>query len=254
MRANVVVMSYNRPTLLKETIDSVLNQTHDNTVIWLYDDASDFDIDKYVEEHWPGAPGIVVCRAEDISIAERIAPESTRWPENMNFLIEQMPDNEFVTYLCDDDILHPDWLRVISRALEESPSSHMVLGAMYYFQHGNDPFETGVRGFPAQIDTGDNQFIMWWHLGAFAYKTDCSRTCNVRWGDGLNGYAHSWDVSLCDSLKTVHPGYVYLPVPSVYRREHPNALSVRLGRVDDNGFYYKAGEELLPEHVAGYLE
>jgi len=255
MKANIVVLSYNRPKMLMDALDSIFNSTHQDFDIWLYDDGSDFDIEQIALEY--NDTRIILCRAPRISPSERVKPGSMRWPENINTVINEIQEG-YITYLCDDDVFHPEWLAAASRALAESPSSHMILAHMFYYQNGEDPFTTGKEGFPARVqldkDPDDESKLMWWNLGAFAYRWTCVEQCDVKWGEGLEGYAHSWDISLIDSLKAAHPGYVYLPIPSVYRREHENTLSYRMGRLDEEGIYVRAAGEMLPEHVEGFLE
>lgn len=254
MLANVLLLSYNRPRMLVEAINSVMNQTHVEKICWLFDDASDFDVDKVVRDNFESSAPINICKAGPVSIDERIRPGSNRWPENINFVLEQMNRGEFVTYLCDDDIADAKWLESCSRALTESPQTHMILGDMYYYYDGQDPVEDSIKGFPAKIELDDKDYLMWWNLGAFSYRTDCYWTCDVKWGEGLHGYAHSWDISLIEAMKAAHPGYIFLPEPAVYRREHDNTLSARMGRINADGLYYKEAEEMLPEHVTGFLE
>lgn len=239
--------------MLREAIESIFNQTHKDILVWLYDDASDFDIHGLVDNQWEGLP-INVCQAEPVTMEERIRPGSTRWPDNINFLIDQIPRGEYITYLCDDDVFHPEWLEAASTVFEQSEATHLLLSDMYYFDDGYDPFTAALRGFPADIEIEPGRSVMWWNLGAFANRSDCHYDCGAAWGEGHMGYAHSWDISLIESLKAAHPGYIFLPIPSVYRREHPNTISARMGRINEKGLYYKAAEEMRPEHLAGFLE
>lgn len=255
MKGNVILFSYNRPGMLKEAVDSVLTQSHEDLTLWLYDDYSDFDIERWVKQNrYDQDPRLVICKADRVSIEERIRPGSTRWPENINHIVQQIPRHQFITYLCDDDVLDRDWCARVSRGLTDSPTSHMILGDMYYYYDGQDPYKEAIKGFPADIEVEDGRFLMWWNLGAFAYRSDCSRDCKVRWGEGIEGYAHSWDISLIESMKAAHVGYIFFPDPAVYRREHENTLSARMGRINEKGLYYKAAEEMLPQHVMGLLE
>jgi glycosyltransferase involved in cell wall biosynthesis len=247
---NVIVMSYNRPRMVREAIGSVLASKAE-IVCWVYDDGSDFDIRSVIEDI--GDNRVVLAVADKVTPEERVRPGSTRWSTNMNWLLSKIPDGQTITYLCDDDILHPDWLSYADDMLVKNPNLHVVVGDMYYFYDGEDPFEDGRLGFPIEFEEEDGSLTTWWNLGAFTHRSECFRKCDVKWRKGYKGHPHSWDVGYVTDILKYHVGYVKIPVPAMYRREHPDTLSARAGRIE-GGYYVRAAEDLSPDYVRGMME
>jgi glycosyltransferase involved in cell wall biosynthesis len=247
--------------MLKEAVDSVLNQKHTDLRCIIYDDGSDsFDIIEWVKQY--DDDRIAIAVGEKMDPEERVRPGNTQWPTNINKIISMIPREEFLLYLCDDDVLDPNWFEAINERYTLDPKTHLLLGDMYYFQDGDDPLTQSELGFPAKLvpeqnikENDDGQrLIMWWNLGAFAHSMKCFYDEDVRWRDGFKGYAHSWDIQYIEALQEAHGAYVFLPIPSVYRREHKNTMSAKLGRINEEGLYFRAGEELTTDAITSPME
>lgn len=217
---------------------------------WVYDDGSDFDVAETIRSI--GDERVILAGAPPIPAEERVRPGNTRWSTNVNWILSKMGVGETVTYLCDDDLLDAGWLVSAERVFLDAPSVHMVVGDMYYFNDGEDAVRDGRKGFPARIKI-ENEYLIWWNLGAFTHLTDCFFSCGVKWRRGHKDYPHSWDIQYISSLLEKHAGYVKIPVRAMYRREHPNTLSARAGRIE-GGYYVRAAERIEPEDVSGMME
>lgn len=253
--ANVVLFSYNRPRMLREAIANVLYQTYENLNLWVIDDGSDFDLEEVAQEF--SDERLIIAQAPKIPLSERINPESTRFADNANYVLSQIPkEDNFVVYLCDDDLLHPDWLSICNEGLAES-DYHILTGQTFYFYDGQDAFKQGIQGFPAEPLEGNiedtTDFLVWWQLGGFAHLMTCYYDEAVEWKMGYGNKAHSWDVVYVKQLWKAHASYLLVNAPSVYRREHSNTLSEKLGR-KKNGLYGGPPQELTQEAVSGLME
>lgn len=253
MKFNVIVISYNRPRMLKEAIDSVLNQTHEDLRCIIYDDGSDiFDIEEFIKQYTDDRLALVT--SPKLTPEERVEKGNTRWADNINSILEMIPREEYVAYLCDDDLLQQDWLSLANHRFSVDPNLHIVLANMYYFNDGEDPITTAKKGFPARISSENDGAMMWWNLGAFFHSMKCFHDEGAKWGMGLDGNAHSFDIDFINALQENHQAIIFLDICAMYRREHENTLSAKLGRVDENGEYYKAGGDMLPEHITTAME
>lgn len=252
-KPNVVLFSYNRPRMLREALDNVFSQSEQEFTCWLVDDGSDFP----VEDMWREIADerLVLCTSPKITMEERIDPNSSRWQTNVNKVLSYIPKDEWVVYLCDDDLLSPTWLEECKRGFDENENTHLILGETYYFFDGEDYLKDGRKGFLAiSAKESDPEFInLWWNCGAFAHRMECYYNENLKWRYGYQDRAHSYDVQYIDDLINAHAGYLIAPSPAVYRREHDNTLSARMGRIED-GWYVKAGGELKLEHIEGLME
>ena len=125
----VLLFSYNRPTLIKETLKSISDSTCRDWRLVLIDDASDFpieDIAKSVlsKEEWSRTTFIKIPDTKEEKLARK-GSWTGLWANN---LIRVMP-SDFVVWVCDDDLLKPDYLEKLCKYYEENPE------VMYSFAH-----------------------------------------------------------------------------------------------------------------------
>lgn len=261
MRANVVIFSYNRPRMLREAIISVLwNSTHKDVLCWVIDDGSDFDATELLEEFKDDRLAVIV--GEKPTLEQRVN-DGTRFPRNVNSIIEQFDSNEFVVYLCDDDVIGHKYLEFSSNVFELNPHIHLTSGDAYYFYDGENPYVCGKEGFkypPQMKDSIKKQRtdLMFWHVGNFSNRTECNLEEGLRWKE-RNGDAHSWDVDYIQDLNDLHRTNLVYKMPALYRREHENMLSHRLGRLNgdpmlEDTYYVFEPKELTEDMVTGMME
>jgi glycosyltransferase involved in cell wall biosynthesis len=246
--------------MLREAIDSaIVNQTHQDVVVWVLDDGSDFDVLELSKEY--DNDKLILCKAPQISLEQRIDPNDQRFVENTNVVILEIPNNELIVYLCDDDILAPEFLGAANRFIENSSSYHVVVGEPMYFYDGQNPFTEGKVGFKGNYDVTKLKAddIYWWNLGCFVHRTNCIHDEGLRWIPRPVDQAHSWDIEYIYNLAGLHMSYGYLKTPAVYRREHRKALSVKMGRLSgdamsEDAIYGCPPEDLKISDVTGWME
>jgi glycosyltransferase involved in cell wall biosynthesis len=249
---NAIIFSYNRPRMLREALLSIKNQTYGKWNAWVVDDGSDFDVVELIKEFEDER--IIPCVAPKLTPEERVDPKSTRFQDNVNYILEQIPKEEnLVTYLCDDDIFHPQWFAGINFILDKYKIFHSVNADCFYFWDGQNPFKEGVQGFLSKLEPATpNDALVWWQIGSFAHLSKCFYECDIKWAESKKG-AHSWDIDYVKKVWNAHPNYIQMQIGSVYRREHANALSHKLGRFSD-GAYVLEAQPMKPEHVSGMME
>jgi len=230
LKANILIFSYNRPNMLKEAISSVLYQDYGKFDLYVVDDGSDnFDIKALLDDFSDNR--ILLAQASQISMAERL--RRSRLGENANAVISQIPDNEPVYYLCDDDLMAPLWLSRSITAFQAYPEIHVVQGESWYFQDGQNPETEAIYGMP--VDKYNGMPTMYWSTGSFAHKALCCKQEGLWWSD--NTFLHSQDTNFIMDFWKSHSNYSVVPTKAVYRREHENTLSAKLGRKDEFGRY-----------------
>lgn len=229
---NVLVLSYNRPRLIRETLDSIVSQQYDNMTVWVLDDASDFDIEKCVSEYAESNPklGFVLRQAPCTTPEERAT--KSRLAEAINEVSAQIGGGEIVHYICDDDILAPHWVSRSARALYEHSAYHIAIGDVCWFNDGEDWKVDSIFGMPG-VDPKIPR--TWWIAGSFCHLSDCFHDEGLRWFD--NKYGHSQDTNFISDVWANHSWYLILNTPSLYHREHRGALSHKLGRKNEAGLY-----------------
>ena len=109
----VGIPTYNRSTLLRETLESVLAQTYTNFRLVISDNASTDE-----------TPEIVTSYSDDRIDYIRNASNIGMIP-NFNRLIE-LADTEFLMLLPDDDHLYPEYLGSVIEILEQNPGAGLA--------------------------------------------------------------------------------------------------------------------------------
>ncbi|MFP3154899.1 glycosyltransferase [Lachnospiraceae bacterium ZAX-1] len=100
----VGIPTYNRPELIRESIDSVLSQTYPNLKIFIEDNSDDNQTEKMLKLHY-------LCNYDNISYernlqAMKIEDYYDRSHDNVGRTVERI-DTEYCVMLCDDDMLSP---------------------------------------------------------------------------------------------------------------------------------------------------
>ena len=109
----VAIPTYNRATLLREALESVLAQTHSNFRLVIGDNASTDDTENLVASYRD-------ARIEYVRNERNIG-----MIENFNSLIARA-DTEFLMLLPDDDLLYPDYLNSVVEILQRNPRVGLV--------------------------------------------------------------------------------------------------------------------------------
>jgi len=248
IKANVLILSYNRPRMLREAITSVVAQTYENIDCYIVDDGSDFDVWSLISEFED--PRLLLYQGPRISLDKRTS--GSRIGGYLNNVIKELADDDIVFFLCDDDVMHPDWVARSITGYEMYPEYHVVAGESWYFHEGEDWRTQSVYGMEMYEKSGIP--TAYWSTGSFSHKVGCSSQENLVWKDSNTG--HSQDTNYLLDLWNLHQEYLYIPVPALYRREHDNTLSAKLGRKGEDGKYitgFTPGA-LTSEMVDGMME
>lgn len=255
MKGNVIIFSYNRPRMVREAVESVLHRSvFKELTCWIIDDGSDFDILDLYEEF--NDQRLIIAKGKPIPSDIR-ATDNSRFADNANEIMKMLKPNEFVVFMCDDDIFDPLWLQRVADYFD-GDNLHLVLGDTYYFYDGENPYTDSRMGFKAGGEMRDRKDLIWWNVGNWAHRTECFLNEGLKWTPA-EGKAHSWDVNYINDLQDLHKTYIFLKVPSLYRREHSNMLSVRLGRVvgdpmTEDSSYALPPNDMTADMVEGWME
>ena len=112
---SVVLCSYNRPTLLRLALESVLAQTYQDFEIVLADDASDFDV------------GALAASFADPRIHVHRSPRNLGIAGNY-FRGFRIARGTYIGHLDDDDMWEPQLLELLVSALEAHHSAGIAFG------------------------------------------------------------------------------------------------------------------------------
>jgi glycosyltransferase domain-containing protein len=120
-RITVLVPTYNRATLLRRALDSVLAQTHRELKVLISDNASEDDTAAVCE----------VYERTDQRVQYVRQPENITPVPNFSWLLAHA-DTEFVLMVADDDWLAPDYVERCLAVMDSDPSLSIVTGVNHY--------------------------------------------------------------------------------------------------------------------------
>ena len=110
-----IIPTYRRPQLLKRAITSVLNQTYPNFQVCVYDNASGDETAQVVKEFSQKDPRVhYYCHSENIGMIQ-----------NFNFGLQRV-NTPYFSFLCDDDILLPDFYEKALEGFQKYPEAGFV--------------------------------------------------------------------------------------------------------------------------------
>lgn len=114
LKITVGIVTYNRPEFLKEAVASVLQQSFANFELIISND---------YQEAAVTFESLGIERDPRVKIINQ--NPNLGEVRNMNHLLE-IAQGEWFVWLCDDDLLHPEFLKLASQALLERQESGVV--------------------------------------------------------------------------------------------------------------------------------
>ncbi|NLG52731.1 MAG: glycosyltransferase, partial [Clostridiales bacterium] len=135
-KISVVLPVYNGEKYLRESIQSVINQTYSNWELIIVDDAST-----------DSSPDIIREFAKtDNRIRFITNPTNQKLPESLNIGFRQA-SGEYLTWTSDDNLYAGDAFKIMAEALDEEPEYGMVFCDISYIdENGDITGDNSVRG------------------------------------------------------------------------------------------------------------
>lgn len=207
----VIVLSYNRPKMLGEALQSIKGADE----ILVVDDGSDFDVEKVIEANRPDCPSIKWWVKPKLTVEQRLV--TARVGKNMNEAIHRA-SSDVITYLCDDDLFAPRWISAVKEHFSKPGFSHWVRGWWGSFKDWDNPLrlEDPYHHLRCNIAKMPGHGLT---TGSFAHLKICATLCGVIWSEDSVA-VH--DAFLVGRYLQIHPDSdVPLLVEGAgWRREH----------------------------------
>lgn len=145
---SVIIPSYNRASLIGETIESVINQTYSNWELIIVDDGSTDNSDEVIEEYLKTDNRIKYVRRPSGK------PSGGNGARNYGFEIAK---GNFIKWLDSDDLLQPNCLEIQLKKIQEDNSDVSFIRSRFFsigkesnkiikgkFWHNNIDFSNNV--------------------------------------------------------------------------------------------------------------
>jgi len=164
---STIIPVYNRPTQLREAVQSVLGQDYHPLEVVIVDDGSSDDTPAVVQSLAQANPDVV-----------KVATQANAGPGAARERGRLMAQGEFIQYLDSDDVLLPDKFTAQVHALREQPDCHVAYG-MTRFRHEDGSTAAGPwKGSGAVRATMFPSFLVerWWDTPTPLYRREiCDR-------------------------------------------------------------------------------
>lgn len=155
---STIIPVYNRPRMLREAVQSVLDQTHRPIEIIIVDDGStDGETPQAAQKLVGDHPDIVRFHQK-----ENTGPGPTREAGRV------MARGEFIQYLDSDDLLRPKKFELMVQALRDNPDCGAAYG--WICVH---PFQQPPKDKPFKGSGETREYLFPWLLADRWWNTDC---------------------------------------------------------------------------------
>jgi glycosyltransferase involved in cell wall biosynthesis len=177
--------------------------------VCILDDGSAFNVDEVVASSGLICSAIRTVVAGKLTAAERMS--TARFGRNANTAIREAT-GDVITYLCDDDLFHRDWIMTIRDAWDTASELHWAKGEWGIFEDGTVPQD--IPQCPCPLADGHRMTT-----GNFAHRKMCAELCGL-WWDETKVAVHD-NALINQALPQVH-SYESIPTIGVagWRREH----------------------------------
>lgn len=210
MKISCILTSYNRPTLVRDALWSVANQTHKDYELFVMDDSSLMDIGpivrdfKFTEVH---------VHHEDVTAKERASVN--RLSVNINRALAKAK-GDLVCFLADDDYYFPEWFERANAHFEKHPDHSVGFGILKY-------------SYQREIDLRDGGEIRFWDqviiapFGQLDHNQVMHRRFDppYKWNEGI-GTAMNPDAWYWNDVVRAHPFHPIVAWAAVKRIHDKN--------------------------------
>lgn len=124
MRFSVIIPTYNRCRILKETVDSVLNQTFKDFELIVVDDGSADDTRQ-----------VLAAYGSKIRVVNRLNGGGARARDAG----AEIARGEYLSFLDDDDLFLPHTLDVYNRLISDGAPPKLIIGQPVHFETASGP-------------------------------------------------------------------------------------------------------------------
>lgn len=205
MKLTVIVISYNRPKMIRECLDSIGGA--DEVII--ADDGSDFDLTPLLNDY--SDLNLSIIRRDPVEANMRTV--NAYMGKIINIALARTT-SELVTYICDDDILAKDWFVFAKDFFDKFPKEHMVRGLVKNVRDIHNLKDTEETRLDSRGLTSGN----------FVHRTECFSKEGIIWPEDR---IVSADNAFLENYNKVHPTTVIPLIEKMacYRRIHDNNLA-----------------------------
>lgn len=160
---SIIIPTYNRASVIKDTLNSIISQTYIYWYCLIVDDGSNDDSIKIIENY--------AIKDKRFKLLER--PKSKPKGANAcrNFGLEQAK-GDFVVFFDSDDYMYPEYLELQLKNIQEIKANYSICKCEWVTKNGKiiDGFHGGILESNNRINDYIS-FKAFWHINSVIYKS-----------------------------------------------------------------------------------
>jgi len=223
-KITILIATYNRASLLPNTLQSILAQTYSNWECLIVDDHSIDITEKIVQDFINKDKRFsYYLKSENY----KVGLSGTR---NYGLDLAESDNSEFIQFFDDDDLMHPRKLELQLKGLLEDPESMFsICGRRNFENEAEITWEDHQQIFHSKLYSFGEAFLIGkLRLVAQVFLFRAKYLKDERFDENLR-YAEDWEFFSKLFLKE-SPKYVILEQVLFYRRKHLNSMTEDLDR------------------------
>jgi glycosyltransferase involved in cell wall biosynthesis len=219
---SVTIPTYNRGHLIGRTIESVLQQEFDDYDLMVVDDASSDNTVKIVSE----------LSRNDRRIRLAVNDCNLGLTRNWNRCLD-LAQGPLVQVLLSDDLIDPDYLKIVSERFESYPETGFVAASCRYIDAQDNVIHAGNPISPCYVEAGD-EAVSWFLSNGFPHVSSIvmRRQCYEELGKFDQRIWHGPDVEMDARLASKYNFYHYGSIHTSFRRHGSNMGNLEYLRSD----------------------
>lgn len=207
---SVVIPVYNRSLMIREAVESVINQTYRPIELVIVDDGSTDGTEAVLQQ---------LCCKSDSNLRILVARQANAGPGVARNLGLSLATGDYIQYLDSDDLLHPEKFALQVAALEADPSA----GVCYCITLRKDPSSGEMVPWARTAESIENIFPSFLPRRGWATLTPLWRrsVCDAIGPWKPYRIMEDWEHDLRAGMNGVRP--IGVPVPLCTVRDHGEA-------------------------------
>lgn len=210
---SIIMATYNRSHLIKETLDSILRQTYQNWECLIIDDGSNDDAENVILPYVQNDPRF--------KFFKRSTDYKKGLPGARNMGLD-LAKGEAIIFFDDDDIVHPENLSINIKTLDKFKTSFCRYNKKPFFGNWRQQEAVKINSNPKNIDIQDIDEMITGKLPFASCTVMWDRKCfeNERFNEDLH-YAEEWELY----SKILAKGTKGVSIDDIlyYNRKHENS-------------------------------
>lgn len=238
---SVIVASYNYDKYIKETLDSLIEQTNKHFEIIIVDDGSKDQSLHIIEEY--------VTRFENIKLYTHPNNQNKGLAESVKLGIEKSK-GEYIAFCESDDYWTNNHIEYLQNTIQDHPSANLIVNGIKVINLSNNPEYDAYIAFSSSFlrkHSGSNIFPYLNSNYIPTFSAVCVKKEVIRQANFNTPYPAWLDFWLWRQICVFNKVY-YIPQELTFWRKHDKSYDATSDNKDFNGFIKSSDQYLVTQY------